>query len=187
MCIPERCKFLSWNISSSKILHPNERYKEIFQTLKSSLSDIICLQNVTKNFLNLLLNENWLKENNYYILNNNNNNQEIISGQLMLMKNFRPRAFSISEYITARFGLNSHVTIDLVNLYLYKSHEESAQELENLLKKINTQNYIIIGDLVFGDYDLIQENILQKYYYHIHDLWKDIYDIDEVIINLYHI
>jgi len=198
MYIPERCQFVTWNIFLSELFYTNERYKEILKTLKSFLPDIICLQQVTKNFLNLLLDEIWLKENNYYIIIMGSildNHQ----GQLMLMKNFRPRAFSIcplyvsenlinnnrNEYIIARFGLNSNVTIDLVNVQLDNSNEKCSQILEYFFKTMHTQNYMIIGDFNFGDYDIIEENILQKYKYQIHDLWKDIYDIDEVRLNLH--
>jgi hypothetical protein len=186
MCIPERCQFVTWNIFSSKDFYLNERYKEILKTLKLFLPDIICLQEVTNNFLDILLNEIWLKENNYYIIITRN----ILDNyrELILIKNIRPRAYSIysfnsskeKEYIIVRFGLNSKITIDIINLYLYKFNEE----LEYLFNKMNTQNYMIIGDFNFGDYDLIEENIIQKYKYQIHDLWKNIYDIEEVILNL---
>lgn len=183
MYIPKRCQFLTWNIFSSETIHSDQRYQDILKTLKSSLPDIICLQGVTIEFLRLLLNENWLKNHNYYILHNIS--QEILSGQLILMKNLRPQTFSISEYLIVRFNLNSKVTIDLINLHLSKSNEKYAEEFENLLKNLNTQNYIIIGDLNFGDYDLKQEDILQKHCYHIHDLWKEIYDIEEVLSHHY--
>ncbi|CAF3916993.1 unnamed protein product, partial [Rotaria sp. Silwood1] len=82
------------------------------------------------NFLNLLLNEIWLQENNYYIImmkNVINSDQDKSYGQLMMMKNFRPRSFSIcpleisddgnktitKELIIARFDLNTRITIDL--------------------------------------------------------------------------
>jgi len=194
MYIPEHCQFVTWNIFSSEDFYSNERYKEILKTLKSFLPDIICLQEVTNNFLNILLDEIWLKENNYYIIITRNildNNQNKSCRELMLMKNIRPRAFSIcsfhlskeKEYIIARFELNSKITIDIINLHLYKSNEKISEELEYLFKQMNTQNYMIIGDFNFGDEDLIEENIIQKYKYQIHDLWKDIYDNEEVILN----
>ncbi|CAF3969330.1 unnamed protein product, partial [Rotaria sp. Silwood1] len=102
MFLPERCQFLTWNILfdyyQTEFIYTNQRYNEILKTLKSFLPDIICLQEVTIKFLNLLLNEIWLKENNYYIIIMGNildNNQKHSYGQLMLMKNFQPRAFSI--------------------------------------------------------------------------------------------
>ncbi len=107
----------------------------------------------------------------------------------MLMKNFRPRAFQICsnedskmdrKYIIARFGLNANVTIDLINLHLDSSQEQQAKVFEYLFNTMNTRNYMIIGDLNFGDEDIIEENILQKSKYQIHDLWKEIYDLDEV-------
>jgi endonuclease/exonuclease/phosphatase family metal-dependent hydrolase len=194
MNIPERCQFITWNIRCDSNLYTNQRYKEILQTLKSSLPDMICLQEVTENFLEILFNEIWLKEKNYYVIIMGkifNKNEKQSYGQLMLMKNFRPRTFDIcsldlkdnqnNEYIIARFGLNTKVTIDLVNIHLYNSNEKRSEVLEYLLKRMNTQNYMIIGDFNFGDYDIREENILQKSKYQIHDLWKDIYDIDEVI------
>jgi endonuclease/exonuclease/phosphatase family metal-dependent hydrolase len=84
------------------------------------------------------------------------------------------------KYIIARFGLNANVTIDLINLHLDSSQEQQAKVFEYLFNTMNTRNYMIIGDLNFGDEDIIEENILQKSKYQIHDLWKEIYDLDEV-------
>ncbi|CAF4439246.1 unnamed protein product, partial [Rotaria magnacalcarata] len=148
--------------------------------------------------------ELWLKENNYYIIimgNILNSDQKQSYGQLMLMKNFRPRAFSIcplpisddrksqrktsiKEYIIARFALNSEVTIDLVNFHLhsnhtYNSNEKRCQSLEYFFKTLNTQNYMLMGDFNFGDFDIKEQNLLQTYQHQIHDLWRDIYDLDE--------
>ncbi|CAF3416154.1 unnamed protein product, partial [Rotaria sp. Silwood2] len=118
-------------------------------------------------------------------------------GQLMIMKNFRPRSFSIcpldisdddktitKELIIARFGLNSKITIDLVNLHLHNdrshnSNEKRCQALENIFKKMKTNNYMLIGDFNFGDYDLKEQNILATYENEVHDLWKDIYHLDQ--------
>ena len=124
-------------------------------------------------------------------------------GQLMLTKNFRPRAFSIcpldvsqdataavpkkttKELIMARFGLSSKITIDLVNVHLHSNRSRNAAEkrcqaLENLFTEMNTCNYMIIGDKNFGDYDLKEQNILERYKNEVHDLWKDIYTLDQV-------
>ncbi|CAM4875460.1 unnamed protein product [Rotaria socialis] len=208
MFIPERCQLLTWNILfdyyQSEFIYTNQRYEEILKTLKSFLPDVICLQEVTMKFLNLLLDELWLKENNYYIIIMGNildTGQKQPYGQLMLMKNFQPRAFSIcplpisddrksqrktsiKEYIIARFALNSEITIDLVNFHLhsnhtYNSNEKRCQSLEYFFKTLNTQNYMLMGDFNFGDYDIREQNLLQTYQRQIHDLWSDIYDLDE--------
>ncbi|CAF1209951.1 unnamed protein product [Rotaria sp. Silwood1] len=204
--LPERCHFVTWNILldhyQSTLIYNSQRYRSILDTLKSLLPDIICLQEVTMNFLNLLLNEIWLQENNYYIImmkNVINSDQDKSYGQLMMMKNFRPRSFSIcpleisddgnktitKELIIARFDLNTKITIDLVNLHLHndRSHngnEKRCQALENLFKKMKTNNYMLIGDFNFGDYDLKEQNILSTYENEVHDLWKDIYHLDQV-------
>ena len=215
VCIPEQCQFITWNILfdyfKSEFIYTNRRYEEILKTLKSCLPDIICLQEATIKFVHLLLNQYWLKENNYYIIIMGNildNNRAQPYGQLMLMKNFRPRAFSIcplhiskgiindknksiKEYIIARFGLNRKVTIDLVNLHLYsncshKCYEKRCHSLEYFFKTMNTQNYMLIGDFNFGDNDIEEQNMLQRYQYHIHDLWKDLYDLEEVKMFAFH-
>ena len=197
MCIPEQCQFITWNVHSvsQQSLYSNERFREIFKTLQSFLPDVICFQEVTRAFLDLLLEERWIRECNYYMIimaSVLHSNEKSSNEQLMLMKNFRPRAFQISslnssencrlkrEYLIVRFGLNSTSTIDLINLQLDCSHEERSQVLENLFRLMKTRNYMIIGDLNFGDDDIIEENILQKSKYQIHDLWKEVYDIDEV-------
>ena len=42
--------------------------KGFIDWLKATDPDIICLQEVTKTFLNLLLDELWLQQNNYYVI-----------------------------------------------------------------------------------------------------------------------
>ncbi|CAF4359954.1 unnamed protein product, partial [Adineta steineri] len=192
------CQFITWNIHSD-FSFTNFRYQAILKTLQKLLPDIICLQEVTFDFLNLLLNEIWLQENNYYIIIMGNildHNQKQSYGQLMLTKNFHARAFSIcplylsedsssiiqqeaKKYIIARFELHSEVTIDLINLHLNDVDEKRCQTLEYFFKTMNMQNYMLIGDFNFGDNHIKEQHILQKYQFQIHDLWKDIYDIEE--------
>jgi endonuclease/exonuclease/phosphatase family metal-dependent hydrolase len=129
-------------------------------------------------------------------------------GQLILTKNFRPRSFTIcpldvsdnsapapptttttankatKELIIARFGLTARITIDLVNLHLHsdlsrKAEEKRCRALENLFKQMNTNNYMLIGDFNFGDYHEKEQKLLEKYA-DVHDLWKEIYNLDEV-------
>ncbi|CAF1686174.1 unnamed protein product, partial [Rotaria sp. Silwood1] len=210
-CLPERCHFVTWNTLfdyyQSTLIYSSQRYRSILDTLKSLLPDIICLQEVTIDFLNLLLNEIWLQENNYYIIIMKSiidNDKRKAYGQLMMMKNFRPRSFSICPLdlsddhdratitkqkstkglIIARFGLNPKITIDLVNLHLHSdlspnSSEKRCQALENLFKKMKTYNYMLIGDFNFGDNHLKEQNILATYENEVHDLWKDIYHLDQ--------
>jgi endonuclease/exonuclease/phosphatase family metal-dependent hydrolase len=206
-CIPERCHFITWNIlfdyHHSSLIFTSQRYQAILHTLNSLLPDVICLQEVTKDFLTLLLNAAWVRENNYYIIIMQailNNNQEHAYGQLMLTKNFRARAFTIcpldlsdqtpdnnssKKLIVARFNINPKVTIDLVNLHLHSDRSKNAsdkrcQVLENLFKKMNTKNFMLIGDFNFGDYDLKETHILQQAQHQVHDLWHDIYNLEEV-------
>jgi hypothetical protein len=126
-------------------------------------------------------------------------------GQLILTKNFRPRSFSVipldvsndttaattttkkatKELIIARFGLDSKIAIDLVNLHLHSnrssdSTEKRCRALENLFKKMNTNNYMLIGDFNFGDDDMKEHEMLRRYENDVHDLWKDTYDLDKV-------
>ncbi|CAF3602493.1 unnamed protein product [Rotaria sp. Silwood1] len=211
--LPERCHFVTWNILfdyyQSTLIHSQQRYQAILDTLKSVLPDIICLQEVTKTFLNLLLNELWFQQNNYYVIIMKsiiNSHEEKSYGQLMIMKNFRPRSFSIcpleiseddevksttakkpkvtKELIIARFGLNAKVTIDLVNLHLHSdlarnSTEKRCQTLKTLFRTMKTNNYMLIGDFNFGDAHLQEQNILATYENEIHDLWKEIYRLDQ--------
>ncbi|CAF3073401.1 unnamed protein product, partial [Rotaria socialis] len=211
-CLPERCHFLTWNIlfdyQKPGLIHSSQRYQSILHTLKTLLPDVILLQEVTVSFLNLLLNELWLQENNYYIVIMRsviNSEQNKSYGQMILTKNFRPRSFSIcpldtsdedrtvaastttkttKELIIARFGLNPKITIDLVNLHLHSdlsrnSSEKRCQALENLFKKMKTNNYMLIGDFNFGDSYVKEQNILEKYEDEVHDLWKIIYHLDQ--------
>lgn len=158
--LPERCHIVTWNIlfdyHQSRFIHSQQRYQSILDTLKSVLPDVICLQEVTKKFLNLLLNELWFQQNNYYVIITKsviNSREEKSYGQLMITKNFRPRSFSIcpldlseddntnsetttttrkpkitKELIIARFGLSTKVTIDLVNLHLHSDLARNATE-----------------------------------------------------------
>ena len=142
-----------------------------------------------------------MQENNYYIiimkgvLESEKNKSY---GQLMIMKNFRPRSFSIcsldisdnvqtttKQVIVARFGLNTRLTIDLVNLHLHSDRSRNASEkrshaLESLFKKMKTNNYMLIGDFNFGDSNLKEQHLLETYNNEIHDLWKEVYRLDEV-------
>ena len=190
--LPEQCHFLTWNILSSHHpstkLHPSERFREILKTLQSLLPDIICLQEVTRTFLDLLMEENWVRENNYSMIIMNSVLHS--DGQLMLMKDVQPGAFEIyplenshRECIVTRFSLKSNVMIDLINLHLDRSDEKRSEKLEHLLRKLKNRNYMIIGDVNFGDHDLIEESILERSKYQIHDLWKEFYDLDEVSEN----
>jgi endonuclease/exonuclease/phosphatase family metal-dependent hydrolase len=212
-CLPEQCHFLTWNIlfdyHHSTLIHTPQRYPAILDTLQSLLPDLICLQEVTSPFLHLLLNQLWLQQNNYYIIIMQsviNSEKDKSFGQLILMKNFRPRSFTIcpldvsdqstittttiikkatKELILARFGLNARITIDLVNVHLHSNRSRDpngkrCRALENLFKQMNSNNYMIIGDLNFGDYDTKEQNMLEKYENDVHDLWKKVYDLDEV-------
>ncbi|CAM4891747.1 unnamed protein product [Rotaria socialis] len=202
-CLPERCHFLSWNILSdnyqTESVHTCQRHHTLLYTLKTLLPDVICLQDVTVSFLNLLLNELWLQENNYYIVIMKsviNSEQNKSCGQMILTKNFRPRSLTMcplhvsgdaettKEIIMARFGLSPKITIDLANLHLFSDHcdnveEKRCQTLENIFNKMKTNNYMLIGDFNFGDYNLKEQDILEKYQDEVHDLWKDIYHIDQ--------
>lgn len=192
----------------STLIHTSQRYPAILDTLKSLLPDIICLQEVTASFLGLLLNEVWLQEHHYYLIIMQSvisSDKGKSYGQLILTKNFRPRSFSIcpldvsddsasastttkkatKELVIARFGLTSRITIDLVNLHLHSDLSHSAVEkrcraLKNLFKQMNTNNYMLIGDFNFGDYSEKEQNLLEQYGNDVHDLWKEIYDLDEV-------
>lgn len=213
--LPAQCHFVTWNIlfdyHHSSLIHTDQRYPAILSTLRSSLPDVICLQEVTASFLHLLLDELWVQEHHYYIIIMDsviNSNQEKSYGQLMLTKNIRPRSFSIcpldysdqsnasstatigkkktpKEVITARFGLTTRSTIDLINIHLPSDLSNEAemkrcQALENFFKQINTNNFMLIGDLNFGDYSEREQNLLQKYRDDVHDLWKEMYNLDEV-------
>lgn len=216
--LPQQCHFVTWNIlfdyHHPALIHTDQRYPAILSTLRSSLPDVICLQEVTASFLHLLLDELWLQEHHYYIIIMDsviNSNKEKSYGQLMLTKNFRPRSFSIcpldcldqsgasasstattttkkktsKEVIIARFGLTTRSTIDLINLHLHSDLSKEAeikrcQALENFFKQINTNNFMLIGDLNFGDYSEREQKLLQKYGDDVHDLWKEMYNLDEV-------
>jgi hypothetical protein len=39
---------------------------------------------------------------------------------------------------------------------------------------------MLIGDLNFGDHEEKEQNILEQYKTEVHDLWKDVYNINEV-------
>ena len=45
---------------------------------------------------------------------------------------------------------------------------------------MKTYNYMLIGDFNFGDAHTKEQNILATYEDDIHDLWKEVYHLDEV-------
>ena len=204
-CLPSRCHLVTWNIlvdyHHSQLIYTSRRYQAILDKLKSLLPDVICLQEVTKPFIDLLLNQIWLQENHYYIVFMEKaltTEQTKSCGQLLLTKNFRPRSFSIcpldttekaadvtKQIIVARFGLNPRITIDLVNLHLNSNGSRNAerrrcQTLEHLFQNLKTNNFMLIGDFNFGDLDAKENNLLDEYQEEVHDLWKQMYNIDEV-------
>ncbi|CAF1548914.1 unnamed protein product, partial [Adineta steineri] len=88
------------------------------------------------------------------------------------------------ELIIARFGLSAKVTVDLVNLHLHSdlarnATEKRCQTLNNLFRTLKTHNYMLIGDFNFGDAQSKEQNILTAYENDIHDLWKEVYRLDE--------
>lgn len=217
--LPERCNFVTWNIlfdyHQSNLIHSQIRYRSILDTLKSILPDVICLQEVTESFLNILLNESWCRQNNYYIIIMKsiiNKDSEKPYGQLMMTKNFRPRSFAIlplnfsfddgtksttntsttrttvtKELIIARFGLNTRATIDLVNLHLHSdlatnATEKRCQTLKNIFRNMKANNYMLIGDFNFGDNQTKEQDLLTNYADGVYDLWREVYDLDEVSI-----
>ncbi|CAF1277320.1 unnamed protein product [Adineta steineri] len=165
--LPERCHFVTWNILfdyyQSTLIHSQQRYQAILDTLKSTLPDIICLQEVTKSFLNLLLNELWFQQNNYYIIITKNiissddlSEDDNVKSAKLATKTTTTTPKIIKELIIARFGLSAKVTIDLVNLHLHSdlardATEKRCQTLNNLFRTLKTHNYMIIGDFNFGD------------------------------------
>lgn len=210
--LPSQCHFVTWNIlfdyQHSSLIHTDQRYPAILSTLRSLLPDVICLQEVTASFLRLLLDELWIQEHHYYIIMMEcviDSEKEKTYGQLMLTKNFRPRAFSISPLdlwdppsgststkrktskyvITARFGLTARASIDLINVHLHSDLSREAETkrcraLEKFFKQINTNNFMLIGDLNFGDYSEKEQQLLQKHANDVHDLWTEMYDLNEV-------
>lgn len=192
MCLPQHCQLVTWH------LLPNQRHSPIFETLESILPDLVCLQGVTNTCLDRLLDQCWLKEKNYYlIITQNILNQQSSDGQVMLMKNFRPRAFSIcplysmdgsseaQKLIIARFGLNAAVSVDVVSLHLpdkdsLLTNEQRCRSVEYLFKTMQKKNYMLIGDFSFGDVDVEEYSLMERYQYQIHDLWKEIYDLEQV-------
>lgn len=212
-CLPEQCHFLTWNIlfdyQQSELIHTSQRYQSILDTFKSLLPDVICLQEVTTTFLDLLLKEQWLQKHHYYIIIT----QSVLAsrncksyGQMILTKNIRPRSFSVcpldvsddsttvvttgtkkvtKELLIARFGLTSRTCIDLVNLHLHSDLARNAEAkrcraLESLFTQMNTNNYMLIGDVNFGDHHEKEQKLLKKYSDDVHDLWRDMYDLNEV-------
>ena len=193
----------------SQLIYTSQRYTAIIHTLKSLLPDVICLQEVTHPFLHLLLKEQWLQQHHYYIIIMQsviNNDKNKSYGQVILTKNVRPRSFSVcplditdnsmsevttvtkkpaKELLIARFGLTTRTCIDIVNLHLHSDLSRNAEikrcrALESLFKQMNTSNYMLIGDFNFGDYHDKEQKLLQKYNNDVHDLWKDIYDLNKV-------
>ena len=43
---------------------------------------------------------------------------------------------------------------------------------------------MVIGDFNFGDYDMKEQEMLEKYTNDVHDLWKDAFDLEKVHYDL---
>lgn len=205
VCLPERAHFLTWNVLFDYFhadrLHTETRYVSIVETLEKLLPDIICLQEVTIKFLLVLLNQPWLGEHNYFVTIMGKifkTDDEIAYGQITLSKNFRPRSFDVlpmnindelnpkksdKQLLITRFGLSPKVTIDLVNLHLHSSlakngEAKRCQTLENLLRRFQNKNYLLVGDFNFGDSDEMERNLLKSHQKEVHDLWCECHDLE---------
>ncbi|CAF1253970.1 unnamed protein product, partial [Didymodactylos carnosus] len=169
--LPDRCHFLTWNIlfdyhHKTKI-YSSERYRHILNILKSLLPDIVCLQEVTYEFLELLLSEAWLKNENYHVVimkniilsQNLKYKEQNYYGQILLSKNIRPYSVhflplltneeqeektttmkTTKEIILARFGLKSSTNniIDIINLHLHSNRSKNADN-----KRCNSLKHLI--------------------------------------------
>ncbi|CAF0911024.1 unnamed protein product [Didymodactylos carnosus] len=162
--LPDRCHFLTWNILSNYYheaeIYSEKRYCYILNALRTLSPDIVCLQEVTYDFLGLLLNEVWLKNENYYISITKNvlmsqdskYKQQNYYGQLLLSKNIRPYSVQFlplsitegkeeqitnslememtKEVILARFGLKSS-TNNTIDIVNLHLHNNGLNSLDD--------------------------------------------------------
>jgi len=167
----QQYQIVTWNILSNESLDSFECYKSIFKQFERSLPDVICLQNVTQMFFDLLSEQIWFGEHRYIRIPAENCPT---NGQLILLKNIRPELVEIDEnqYVLVRFHLKNKTTIDLIHVHLKYFDGKLFEKFQNN----NNNNILLVGDfgLIDDDDDDYQEN------FRFIDLWKEFHDIDYV-------
>ena len=143
---------------------------EIWAKLEEYLPDLICLQGLSKIFLDELLHAPWLRENSYSLLVKAPAFEQS-NGQLVLMKRFRPSNYSIdhaqsSGSMQVQFALDKNDN-KIRLLYAYGSNYQIPEALR---RTIEEENYLIIGH--FNDDHLIT--------YPLVDLRKEYEALDEM-------
>ena len=139
----------------------NNRIKAICQLIEFYSPDYICLQEVTSNFLNFIMEKQFIRDN-YYISNNYKGSYDV----LMLTKTystFYKVNFSSNMgrnlLLTEVFLPNSNKTGKLDNLLISTSHLESLNnphyrknQLESSFEILNKSNYaFMMGDFNFDE------------------------------------
>jgi endonuclease/exonuclease/phosphatase family metal-dependent hydrolase len=176
-------RILSWNIyfddESGK-----ERYPLILDELLKLNSDIICLQEVTNDFLKVLKTGESLNHYTIFYDESCTSYQNIIlyrvgivsSGRLKLSSRMNRHA----PYI--RFKGGEH-EFTLVNVHLESMFEDTQirldqlREIEDHFREV--ENLIICGDMNFGDKDQENTEVLKRYKLVAKDDTRATYDIEK--------
>lgn len=188
----KQMKILSYNLwgalkdSNSPLFAFDNRSKCIIKLLKSCNADVLCLQEVSKVWLEYLLNNDWLKKN-YYCTEKNGDRVHIKFGLGNVIFSKFPLD-NIIEYGLASLQMDTALyaeilvndkTISLVTSQLHSQSEYTDFRIIQLKTIFNDilrekENAIFVGDYNFGDnvQKWKENNYLDKSY---KDAYRDLY------------
>lgn len=152
---------MSWNVYFDDI-SDKTRYENIIKTILKTDPDIICLQEVTDQFINQLSNNRQLKK---YTFNNIQGNKNYRNITLSKIKPIQSGIIKLSSNMNReapfiKIQLN-HNPLSIINLHLDSMPNDTALrivQLKQVLQYTKNKNQLLLcGDVNFGNHD--KENI----------------------------
>lgn len=120
--------FITWNILSDEFQKDDGRFQRICDTIKGY--DIICLQEVTKNFLQVLKRQDWINE---YWISDHPDNPRTMSNDMCVFTMSKIPAVGLymlqdtKNSLISEFIINGY-SIKLANIHLTSDHHGDAKE-----------------------------------------------------------
>eukprot|EP01118_Nematostelium_gracile_P015911 TRINITY_DN6472_c0_g1_i1.p1 TRINITY_DN6472_c0_g1~~TRINITY_DN6472_c0_g1_i1.p1 ORF type:complete len:713 (-),score=167.58 TRINITY_DN6472_c0_g1_i1:18-2156(-) len=147
-----------FNQYSTDKIYSKVRYPILNRILEQTGADLICLQEVERMFLDIILKEKWVQDN--YYASDRDGTTLLPYGQLLLSKipisRLSLRRESGKIQLISEFKVNGKdVVVPVVHLSSNRSqnaNQKRENQLYSLFEQINSfENRIIVGDLNFGD------------------------------------
>ncbi|PRP83367.1 poly(A) polymerase alpha-like [Planoprotostelium fungivorum] len=166
---------LSYNVlfelHDPSIVRCGRRWPYLIDFLSESSSDIIALQEVTNSFLQLLLEQNWVRES-YYV-----SDRSIVAGELkekkILLTKYAPRGSLLGAGASKRFHITqfmmNHRPLLLCNIHLNSNRSDIISACLNM-SQTKESDILFVGDTNFSDRDTLND-----YPIPLKDQWEHLY------------